>query len=77
MNYKLMFPHIFQMPELVNVATPGSAKTRTGFDGQVYELVSDKFKVENRTSYPTDDPYWEAIDLWYGATNDLDWYDRS
>jgi beta-glucan synthesis-associated protein KRE6 len=60
------------MPELVNVATPDSAKTRT-----VYELVSDKFKVENCTSYLTDDLYWEAIDLWYGATNDLDWYDRS
>ncbi|KAF4609534.1 hypothetical protein D9613_012257 [Agrocybe pediades] len=22
-----------------------------------------------------DDPFWEAVDLWYGATADLEWYD--
>ena len=22
-----------------------------------------------------DDPFWEAVDIWYGATNDLEWYD--
>ena len=64
------------MPELIDVATPDSAKTRTGFDGQEYDLVfSDEFEIENRTFYPGDDPYWEAVDLWYGATNDLEWYD--
>lgn len=25
--------------------------------------------------YPGDDPYWEAVDLWYWATNDQEWYD--
>lgn len=69
-------PVLFQMPELIDVATPDSAKTRTGFDGQEYDLVfSDEFEIENRTFYPGDDPYWEAVDLWYGATNDLEWYD--
>ncbi|KAJ3494568.1 hypothetical protein NLJ89_g10781 [Agrocybe chaxingu] len=24
-----------------------------------------------------DDPFWEAVDLWYGATGDLEWYDPS
>ena len=66
----------FQMPELIDIATPDSAKTRTGFDGQEYDLVfSDEFEIENRTFFPGDDPYWEAVDLWYGATNDLEWYD--
>lgn len=66
----------FQMPELIDVDTPESAKTRTGFDGQAYELVfSDEFNTDGRTFYPGDDPFWEAVDLWYGATNDLEWYD--
>ena len=37
------------------------------------ELVfSDEFNVEGRTFYPGDDPYWEAVDLWYGSTHDLE-----
>ena len=27
--------------------------------------------------YPGDDPYWEAVDLWYGAMNDQEWYNPS
>jgi beta-glucanase (GH16 family) len=66
------------MPELIDIATPNSAKTRTGFDGQEYDLVfSDEFEIDGRTFYPGDDPYWEAVDLWYGATNDQEWYDPS
>lgn len=58
--------------------TPDSAKKRTGFDGEEYELVfSDEFETPGRTFYPGDDPYWEAVDLWYGATGDLEWYDPS
>ena len=64
------------MPQLIDKATPSSATTRTGFDGQQYELVfSDEFEVDNRTFYPGDDPYWEAVDIWYRATNDMEWYD--
>jgi hypothetical protein len=22
-----------------------------------------------------DDPFWEAVNLWYGATGDIEWYD--
>ncbi|TFK87206.1 glycoside hydrolase family 16 protein [Polyporus arcularius HHB13444] len=66
----------FTMPQLVDPDTPDSAKTRTGFDGEQYELVfSDEFNVDGRTFYPGDDPFWEAADLWYGSTNDLEWYD--
>ncbi|PSR72683.1 hypothetical protein PHLCEN_2v11457 [Hermanssonia centrifuga] len=71
-------PVLFQMPELIDPETPDAAKTRTGFDGQQYELVfSDEFNTEGRTFYPGDDPYWEAVDLWYGSTMDQEWYDPS
>ncbi|EIW55856.1 beta-glucan synthesis-associated [Trametes versicolor FP-101664 SS1] len=69
-------PVLFDMPELIDPDTPDSAKTRTGFDGEAYELVfSDEFNKDNRTFYPGDDPFWEAADLWYGSTADLEWYD--
>ena len=62
----------FGMPQLVDPDTPDSAKTRTGFDGEEYELVfSDEFNVDGRTFYPGDDPYWEAVDLHYWPTGDL------
>lgn len=64
------------MPELIDPDTPDSVKSRTGFDGKQYELVfSDEFNTEGRTFYPGDDPFWEAVDLWYGSTADLEWYD--
>lgn len=64
------------MPELIDKDTPDSAKKRTGFDGEEYELVfSDEFETDGRTFWPGDDPYWEAVNLWYGATGDIEWYD--
>ncbi|KAJ7498598.1 beta-glucan synthesis-associated [Mycena latifolia] len=58
--------------------TPSDALTRKGFDGESYTLVfSDEFEADGRTFYPGDDPYWEAADLWYGSTQDLEWYDPS
>lgn len=69
-------PVLLQMPELIDSDTPEEAKTRTGFDGKSYSLVfSDEFNKDGRTFFPGDDPYWEAVDLWYGATADLEWYD--
>ncbi|TFK60546.1 beta-glucan synthesis-associated [Pluteus cervinus] len=69
-------PVLFQMPNLIDPETPDDAKSRPGFDGNEYTLVfSDEFNTEGRTFYPGDDPYWEAVDLWYGATADLEWYD--
>ena len=67
---------MFDMPSLVDRDTPEDAKTRTGWDGQEYDLVfSDEFNVDHRSFYPGDDPYWEAVDLSYWATKDLEWYD--
>ncbi|KAJ7498599.1 beta-glucan synthesis-associated [Mycena latifolia] len=71
-------PVLPNTPALVDAATPSDALTRTGFDGESYTLVfSDEFEDEGRTFYPGDDPYWEAVDLWYGNTADLEWYDPS
>lgn len=69
-------PVLFQMPDLVDTQTPQSAHSRTGFDGQPYELVfSDEFNTDGRSFYPGDDPFWEAVDIWYGSTADMEWYD--
>lgn len=38
-------------------------------------MFSDEFNIDGRTFYPGDDPFWEAVDIWYGATEDLEWYD--
>ena len=38
-------------------------------------IFSDEFNTDGRTFYPGDDPYWEAADLHYWATNNMEWYD--
>ncbi|GAA5976460.1 hypothetical protein JCM10908_005507 [Rhodotorula pacifica] len=69
-------PRIPNLPSLIDSTTPSNAYTRTGFDGQDYELVfSDEFSTDGRTFWPGDDPYWEAVDLHYWGTKDLEWYD--
>lgn len=37
-------------------------------------VFSDEFNVDGRSFYPGDDPYWEAVDLHYWQTNNLEWY---
>ncbi|KAF9256746.1 SKN1-domain-containing protein [Marasmius fiardii PR-910] len=69
-------PPIPNARNLIDKDTPEVAKTRIGFDGQRYELVySDEFNEPGRTFYPGDDPYLEAMDFWYGVTQDMEWYD--
>ena len=61
---------------LIDPDTPSDAKTRTSIDGETMNLVfSDEFNKQNRTFYPGDDPFWFGFDGWYGATQDLEWYD--
>ncbi|KAI9781853.1 MAG: hypothetical protein M1839_005645 [Geoglossum umbratile] len=58
--------------------TPKSAMSKKSADGSTLNLVdkfSDEFKKPNRTFYPGDDPYFQAMDLWYGVTQNLEWYD--
>ncbi|KAJ8690649.1 hypothetical protein PTI98_012059 [Pleurotus ostreatus] len=74
-----------QIPEmpgnwgLIDRDTPKEAYVKKSYTGEVeMELVfSDEFNTDGRTFYPGDDPYWEAVDLHYWGTNDLEWYDPS
>lgn len=62
---------------LIDADTPEDAYTFTSWrDGSEWQLVfSDEFETEGRTFYSGDDPYWEAVDLHYWSTNNLEWYD--
>ncbi|KDN41086.1 hypothetical protein RSAG8_07640, partial [Rhizoctonia solani AG-8 WAC10335] len=71
-----------QVPELpgnyglIDRDTPPEAYTHTSFeDGSEWDLVfSDEFNTDGRSFYPGDDPYWEAVDIHYWGTNNLEWY---
>ncbi|EMC95086.1 glycoside hydrolase family 16 protein [Baudoinia panamericana UAMH 10762] len=61
---------------LVDPDTPHNVLSRTGFNGKSQKLVfSDEFNDDGRTFYNGDDAYFQAVDLWYGVTADLEWYD--
>ncbi|KAF1916751.1 beta-glucan synthesis-associated protein-domain-containing protein [Ampelomyces quisqualis] len=61
---------------LIDPDTPESAMSRTSYSGKKQKLVfSDEFNTDGRTFYDGDDPYFQAVDIWYGATQDLEWYD--
>ncbi|GAA5848788.1 hypothetical protein JCM9279_002946 [Rhodotorula babjevae] len=71
-----------QVPDLPNFRglidkdTPQAALTRTMDDGTELQLVfSDEFNQDGRLFYPGMDPYWEAVDLWYWQTQDVEWHD--
>ncbi|KAK1225405.1 hypothetical protein PQX77_011654 [Marasmius sp. AFHP31] len=77
-NASGQIPDLPGLRGLIDKDTPSSALHRTGHDGKKYNLVfSDEFEAEGRTFYPGDDPYWEAVDLHYWPTGDLEWYDPS
>lgn len=60
---------------LIDLDTPLEEHTITSFaTGEEWDLVfSDEFNVEGRSFYPGDDPYWEAADLHYYQTSNLEW----
>jgi len=63
---------------LIDLETDKSFYTKKSYFDPTQELqlvFSDEFNTDGRTFYPGDDPYWEAVDLHYWATNDLEWYD--
>ncbi len=61
---------------LIDPDTPDSVKSKTDYHGNTWKLVfSDEFSTPGRTFYDGDDPYWTAVDIWYGVTRDLEWYD--
>ncbi|KAG0709871.1 glycoside hydrolase family 16 protein [Suillus ampliporus] len=62
---------------LIDSDTPQDAFTKPSWNGGPdMELVfSDEFNTPGRTFWPGDDPYWEAANLHYWQTNNLEWYD--
>lgn len=61
---------------LIDPDTPDNVKSRTGENGKSQTLVfSDEFNDDGRTFYDGDDAYFQAVDIWYGVTRDLEWYD--
>ncbi|TEB38988.1 beta-glucan synthesis-associated protein [Coprinellus micaceus] len=63
---------------LIDHETPTEVLTKTSYTNskeQLQLVFSDEFNTEGRSFYPGDDPYWEAVDLHYWATNNLEWYD--
>ncbi|OBZ79710.1 Beta-glucan synthesis-associated protein KRE6 [Grifola frondosa] len=62
---------------LIDLDTPQELYTKPDYDtGKDWQLIfSDEFNVDGRTFYPGDDPYWEAVNLHYWQTNNLEWYD--
>ncbi|TIC00650.1 concanavalin A-like lectin/glucanase [Wallemia mellicola] len=60
---------------LVDDDTPEDVKHRVGYDGKNYKLVfSDEFEQEGRTFFPGEDPFFEAVNIWYWPTGDMEWY---
>ncbi|WVQ81378.1 hypothetical protein IAT38_003502 [Cryptococcus sp. DSM 104549] len=70
-------PDIIGLHTLVDPETPAEAYKWTSMEtGEQWDLVfSDEFNDEGRTFFDGDDPYWEAVDLHYWQTNNLEWYD--
>ncbi|KAJ6470524.1 beta-glucan synthesis-associated [Mycena sanguinolenta] len=74
-----------QMPNignwgLIDLDTPKSEYNIHSYHdpSKTLQLVfSDEFEMDGRSFYPGDDPYWEAVDLHYWQTGDLEWYDPS
>ncbi|KAL1743096.1 beta-glucan synthesis-associated [Schizophyllum fasciatum] len=72
-----------QVPEMqgnwgaIDPDTPEGVRTKTGWtsEGEYTLVFSDEFNTNYRTFYPGDDPFWEAVDLHYWGTNNLEWYD--
>lgn len=61
---------------LVDKDTPDDAHTFKSKTGDTWKLVfSEEFKATGRSFYQGDDQFFEAVDLHYDATKDLEWYD--
>ncbi|SJK97250.1 related to KRE6-glucan synthase subunit [Armillaria ostoyae] len=63
---------------LIDLDTPREAYTVSSWNdpSRTLQLVfSDEFNTDGRSFYPGDDPYWEAADLHYWGTNNMEWYD--
>ncbi len=55
---------------LVDKDTPQDAYTIKSYmdDSEMVLVFSDEFNRDDRTFYPGDDPFWEAVDMHYWGT---------
>ncbi|KAM9903220.1 hypothetical protein OXX79_003485 [Metschnikowia pulcherrima] len=61
---------------LIDPDTPEDARTKKSVTGDEWVLTfSDEFNAEGRTFYDGDDQFFQAVDIHYDATHDLEWYD--
>lgn len=50
--------------------------TRKDSNGKTQRLAfSDEFNEDGRTFYEGDEAYFQGVDIWYGVTQDMEWYD--
>ncbi|GAA6007082.1 hypothetical protein JCM10207_001499 [Rhodosporidiobolus poonsookiae] len=70
-------PNITTRTGPIDPDTPESAYTKLSADGKttLHLVFSDEFNEDGRIFDPGMDPFWEAVDLWYWQTVDLEWYD--
>ncbi|KAF3991283.1 hypothetical protein FT663_02784 [Candidozyma haemuli var. vulneris] len=62
--------------DLVDPDTPEDALFKENNSGEKWKLVfSDEFNAEGRTFYDGDDQFFQAVDIHYSGTEDLEWYD--
>ncbi|KAH9042091.1 glycoside hydrolase family 16 protein [Lactarius pseudohatsudake] len=74
-NSSGQIPELTNFPSLIDADTDKQFYTKTASDGNTWNLVfSDEFNKDGRTFWPGDDPFWEAVDLHYWPTGDLEWY---
>lgn len=62
---------------LIDPDTPKYAMSRGSVlkDRTLKLVFSDEFNKDGRSFYENDDPFWQAVDLHYASTADLEWYD--
>ncbi|ODV66627.1 beta-glucan synthesis-associated [Hyphopichia burtonii NRRL Y-1933] len=80
-SYEILTQYLYPLiagirTSLVDPDTPQDALTHKNKDGKTWKLVfSDEFNADGRTFYEGDDQFFQAADLHYDATKDLEWYD--
>lgn len=62
---------------VIDPQTPQEVHTKKDYvNGNDWQLVfSDEFNTPGRSFWPGDDPYWEAVNLHYWQTGNLEWLD--
>lgn len=80
-TYEVLTQYLYPMlsavrTSLIDPDTPEDEYTHKSRFGDEWNLAfSDEFNAEGRTFYDGDDQFFQAVDIHYDATKDLEWYD--